>query len=246
MVLKTISIKELNINSIRPNLENLNMGGSKITIIGKPGSGKSVLIKHLLYSKQHIIPTGIVISGSEDSNRFYSSLFPDLFIFDKYNKEVIENFIKRQKMARQHLSNPWGVLVMDDCMDDVKIFNDPLMQGLFKNGRHWNMLAIFANQYVFDFKHSIRTNIDGIFIFRDTNQSNREKIYKNFASIIPSYSIFCQLMNEMTTDYTCIYINNQIQSNEWTDAVFYFKAEQVPDFSFGCDDYLHFAEKRQA
>jgi hypothetical protein len=108
------------------------------------------------------------------------------------------------------------------------------------------MLAIFANQYVFDFKPAIRTNIDGVFIFREPNQSNREKIYRNFASIVPSYPIFCQLMNELTSDYTCIYINNQIQSNEWTDAVFYFKADHhVPDFKFGCDDYLQFAETRQ-
>jgi tRNA U34 5-carboxymethylaminomethyl modifying GTPase MnmE/TrmE len=68
-----ITIKELNIESIRPNFESMttNLGGSKISIIGKPGSGKSVLIKQLLYAKKHIIPTGLVISGSEDSNKFY-------------------------------------------------------------------------------------------------------------------------------------------------------------------------------
>jgi hypothetical protein len=245
---KTISIKELNIDSIRPNPESLesNLGGSKITIIGKPGSGKSVLIKQLLYSKKHLIPVAMAISGSEDSNKFYEKIIPSLFIYDRYRKDVLENFIKRQKHAKEHLKNPWAVLVMDDCMDDVKIFNDPLLQGLFKNGRHWNMLAIFANQYVFDFKPNIRTNIDGVFIFREPNQSNREKIYKNFASIIPTYSIFCQLMNDLTQDYTCIYINNQIQSNEWTDCVFYFKADpNIPDFKFGCPDYLKFAEERQ-
>lgn len=242
----SITINELNIESIRPNFESMttNLGGSKISIIGKPGSGKSVLIKQLLYAKKHIIPTGLVISGSEDSNKFYSDIFPDLFIFEKYRKEVVENVIKRQKLAKEHLPNAWSVLVMDDCMDDVKIFNDPLMVGLFKNSRHWNMLSIFANQYVFDFKPVIRSNIDGVFIFREPNQANRDKIYKNFASIIPCYKTFCQLMDQLTTDYTCIYINNQIQSNKWTDCVFYFKAQQVPDFKFGCDDYWQFADTR--
>jgi dephospho-CoA kinase len=111
---KTISIKELNIDSIRPNMESLksNLGGSKITIIGKPGSGKSILIKHLLYAKKHVIPTGIVISGSEDSNKFYSTLFPDLFIYDKFKKEIVENFVKRQKLAKDLLPNAWACLVM--------------------------------------------------------------------------------------------------------------------------------------
>lgn len=244
---KTIVIKELNLDIIRPNLESIktSLGGSKISIIGKPGSGKSVLIKHLLYSKKHLFPAGLVISGSEDSNRFYSTIFPDLFIYESYRKDVVKNFIDRQKLAKKHLPNAWSVLVMDDCMDDVKIFNDPLMVGLFKNSRHYNMLSIFANQYVFDFKPVIRTNIDGVFIFREPNQASREKIYKNFASIIPTYTIFCKLMDELTQDFSCLYINNQVQSNEWTDCVFYFKAEHVPDFKFGCDDYWQFAETRK-
>jgi len=241
-----IQIRELNIDSIRPNLDSMKttLGGSKIAIIGKPGSGKSVLIKNLLYAKKHLFPIGMVVSGSEDSNHFYSRIFPDLFIYDKYRKDVIENFIDRQKVAMRYLPNAWAVLVMDDCMDDVKIFNDPLWVGLFKNSRHWNMLSIFANQYVFDFKPVIRTNIDGVFIFREPNHANREKIWTNFASIIPK-PVFYKMMDDLTTDFTCIYINNQEQSNTWTDCVFYFKAQQVPDFQFGSEDYINFARTRQ-
>ncbi|ASZ85012.1 032R [Cherax quadricarinatus iridovirus] len=246
-----IQIKELDINSIRPNVESMktDIGGMKIAIIGKPSSGKSVLIKHLLYAKKHLIPVGMVISGSEDSNGFYSKIFPQLFIYEKYKKDVVKNFIERQKLSKKyHLPNSWSVLVMDDCMDDVKVFNDPLIQGLFKNGRHWNMLALFANQYVLDFKPAIRTNLDGIFIFREPNNSNREKIYKNFASVIPTFKIFCHLMDKLTVDYTSIYIKNQLNNtrNEehWTNYVFYFKAQIVPDFTFGCDDYIRFSEDR--
>ncbi len=245
--LKKILLQELNVNMIRPNTESLksNLGGTKITIIGKPGSGKSMLIKYLLYCKRHIIPAGVVISGSEESNRFYSTMFPKSFIYVKYKKELIENVKQRQKLAKDHLDNSWLVLVMDDCMDDVKIFNDPVMIGLFKNSRHWNLFSIFANQYVFDFKPVIRTNIDGIFIFREPNQTNREKIYKNFASIIPSYKIFCAIMDQITNDYTCIYINNQLHVNDWTECVFWLKAQMVEDFKFGSEDYWEFARMRE-
>ena len=49
-------------------------------------------------------------------------------------------------------------------------------------------------------------------------------------------------MDELTTDFTCIYINHQEQSNNWTDCVFYFKAQQVSDFEFGSEDYINFAK----
>lgn len=246
----TTIVKELDIETLVPNVESMktDKGGTKICIIGKPGTGKSILIKDIIYSKKDIIPVGIVISGSEDSNKFYETFFPKLFIYEKYNKDIIERFIERQKIAKDKFDetlNPWGLLVMDDCMDDVKIFNDPLMIGLFKNSRHWAMMSIFACQYVFDFKPVIRSNIDGTFIFREPNIITREKIWKNFASIIPTFKLFNQLMDEITNDYTCLYVDNFTQSNDWHDCVYYYKAKKRPDFDFGCPDYWKFAQTRE-
>lgn len=245
-----LEIKELNLDMIVPNVESIktDKGGSKICIIGKPGSGKSVLIRDIVYSKRNIIPIGMVISGSEDSNNFYERFFPKLFINEKYEKEAVKKFIMRQKVAKKHFKEPltpWSLLILDDCMDDVKIFNDPMMIGLFKNSRHWDMLSIFACQYVFDFKPVIRSNIDGVFIFREPNKVNREKIWKNFASIIPTFPLFCAIMDYITTDHMCLYINNFTSSNDWKECVFYYKAKIRPDFKFGCQEYWDFAKQRE-
>lgn len=246
VVYDKISIRELDLNMIRPNTESIktNLGGTKLTVIGKPGSGKSFLIKSLLASKQHIIPVGMVISGSEDTNRFYQSMFPNAFIFENFKMSHIESIQKRQKYAMTNLPNPWAVLIMDDCMDDVKIFNDPKMIGLMKNSRHWSLLTIISTQYCLDFKPVIRTNIDGVFIFRESNLTNREKLYRNFASIIPTYNLFEMLMNEITTDFNCLYIHNQSTSNNWQDCCFYYKAPRIDDFKFGCDEFWKFSDTR--
>jgi energy-coupling factor transporter ATP-binding protein EcfA2 len=244
--LARIELQELNLNMIRPNDDSVKTtaGGTKLTIIGKPGSGKSVLIKALLYAKRHLIPVGTVISGSEDTNQFYSKLFPQLFVYEKFKLSIIESVQKRQKLAKEQLSNSWAVLICDDCCEDVKVFSDPLMVGLMKNSRHWNLMTIFANQYVFDFKPVIRQCIDGVFIFREPNMSSRKKIYDNFASIIPSFPLFCQILDDITTDYTCLYIHNQTSSNNWRECVYYYKAPLIDDFAFGCDEYRQFAQER--
>lgn len=241
------SIKELDLETIRPNAESIgtSKGGSTIVVIGKRGSGKSLLIKHLLYSKKHIIPVGLVISGTERVNRFYEQIFPDVFIHDEYTPQLLATFVKRQEHAKKYLPNPWLALVLDDCMDDTKLFKEKTFRGLFKNGRHWDVFAIFANQYVLDFGPDLRTNIDGVFIFRETNLANRKKIYENFASIVPTFEIFCKLMDTFTENYQCIYIDNQSNSSNWTDCVFYFKADpDLPSFTFGVSDSLHFAATR--
>jgi hypothetical protein len=235
---------------IVPNYESIreNKGGSKYCIIGKPGSGKTTLTEDIIYSKLDLIPVAEVISGSEDSNSFYSQFFPKLFVHEKYDKETIEKFIQRQKLAISNFktpTTPWALLIMDDCMDNTKIFSDPLLIGLFKNSRHWKMMSLFICQYVLDFKPVIRSSLDGVFIFREPNVSNREKLWKNFASIIPTFSLFCKIMDDITVDHTCLYIDNFTTTNNWQDCVYYYKATRRPPFKFGCLDYRIFAEQRE-
>jgi len=220
-------------------------GGSKIVVVGKPGTGKSSLIKGLLYSKKHIFPIGMAMSGSEDTNHAFAEIMPSTFVYNDYDEEKIKDFIKRQKLARQHLPNPWGVIILDDCTDDPRVFNKPLQNALYKKGRHWKMLYLLSLQYAMDVKPQIRTNIDGIFILREPIESNREKLYRNFASIIPTYELFCDLMNQLTEDYHAIYIHNATRSNNWKDCVFYWKAKLPPHgWKFGCPEYWDFHHQR--
>ena len=249
MTTTTIKIKELNPDIIPPITSRVKdsnyMGGSKIVIIGKPGTGKSSLIRGLLYAKKHIFPVGIALSGSEDTNHDFSKIMPSTFIFNEYNETVIKDFIKRQKIANTHLDNPWAVLAIDDCTEDPKIFSKPLQNSIYKKGRHWKCMYILSLQYAMDVKPNIRTNVDGVFILREPIETNREKIYKNYASIIPTYDLFCSIMDDVTQDYTALYIHNASTVNDWTECVFYWKSPVVPaDWKFGCEEYWQFHRDR--
>ncbi len=245
-----IEIKELDVNTIEPSIEHaldptyVN-GGHKITVIGRPGSGKTYLITSLLYEKRASFPVGLVMSGTEDSNHHYSNIFPSLFVYNRLDIPVLKRFINRQKLARKYLENSWALLLLDDCMDDPRMFNSPLFQGLYKNGRHWNMLFIMSMQYCMDIKPVIRTNVDGVFILREPSVRTRKLIYENYAGIIPTFSLFCAVLDQITTDFTALYINNRIQSNNWQDCVFWYRGKDVPNnFRFGSTDYHRFNRTR--
>lgn len=243
-----IAIRELDVDMLSPskaNIYNKEVSSSKQLLIGRSGSGKSTIIKSLLYEKSDVVPVGLVMSGTEDTNGFYGEFMPSTFVYNKLDNEKVKQLIVRQKIAKKHLKVPWAVLLIDDCMDDPKMFNTPLYTGLMKHSRHWGLWTIFASQYVCDMKPSLRSNIDGVFILREPSVRNRKIIYDNFASVIPSFDMFCRIMDAVTTDYAALYIHNRSMSNDWKDCVYWYKAKEIPKgWKFGCKDVWKFHKQR--
>jgi hypothetical protein len=210
----------------------------------------TTLIKSILYSKKHIFPVAMVMNGSEDSNFAYAGqnndgFIPSTFVYNEYNEEKLKDFIKRQKIAKKHLENPWAVLLIDDCTDDTKVLHKPLQQALFKRGRHFKMLYLLSLQYAMDVKPVIRCNVDGIFILREPILKNRKSLWENYASIVPDFSIFCQLMDKLTDDYCCLYIQNVAGTNNFLDCIYWYKAKPLPEnWQFGSDVYIDHHNQR--
>jgi len=237
-------IKELDINTLRP--LSVADDGVRYAMIGKPGTGKSSIIKSYMYAKRHIFPIGVFCSGTEDSTQFFGKHVPDLFLHP-LSTTLMSSIIRRQKIAKQYLENPWSLFIADDCMDNVSIFNSKESHWLFKNLRHIKLSYILSLQYSIDIKPALRSCIDGTFILRETNEKFRKNLYENYASVIPTYHEFKQLMDQMTGNYTSLFINNRSLSNNVEDCVFYYKADLSridPNFKFGAPEYHQYAESR--
>lgn len=96
--------------------------------IGRRRTGKSTLVRDLLYHHQNM-PIGTVISGTEESNGLYGKMVPQIFIYGEYTAAILDRYVKRQKMVmakiqqeqnagRQSRIDPRSFLILDDCMYD--------------------------------------------------------------------------------------------------------------------------------
>jgi hypothetical protein len=221
--------------------------GPVVVLIGRRDTGKSYLVRDLLFYHQDI-PIGTVISGTEAGNGFYSSHVPKLFIHDEYNTAIIENILKRQKTVLKQVKkevdqykksniDPRAFVILDDCLYDATWTRDKMMRLLFMNGRHWKVMLIITMQYPLGIPPNLRTNIDYVFILREPYIANRKRIWENYAGMFPTFESFAQVMDQCTENFECLVINNNAKSNKLHDQVFWYKAERHADFKLGSKEF---------
>ncbi len=249
---RTQEIHELDLSTMKPCSPDDFKNSSKNITIGRPGSGKTTLLKSIMYAKKHIFPVAQVFSGSESQTGFFGEFIPSSFIYttlDIKNLTPLENFMKRQHIAKTHLEpigkgySPMCINIIDDLTYDNKYLKSVCANKLFKNGRHYRMMHILSLQFSLDIPSVLRGCIDKIFIMKEGNSNMRKRLYENYGSCVENQSDWNDLMDGLTDNYSAMVINNSSQSSVVEDNILYYKADinAIPkDWKFGCKDYWDF------
>jgi ATPase subunit of ABC transporter with duplicated ATPase domains len=123
-------LRKFDINMLKDRCEIDSRKSPMIVVIGKKDTGKSFLVRDILYNTQQDFPVGTVISGTEVANEFFQHMVPSKFIHDKYSPQIVMNVIKRQMNVKQNRNkaknagggqssiDPRAFLILDDCLYD--------------------------------------------------------------------------------------------------------------------------------
>ena len=208
--------------------------GPIVVMIGRRGTGKSMLVKDLMYHHQDV-PQGIVISGTELGNHFYAPLAPKAFIFHEYESTLVENLFRRQLHVlqpenRHEAPDARVFLLLDDCMYDDSWSRDKLMRCVFMNGRHWKIMCVITMQYPLGVPPVLRTNIDFAFLLFAPTMGERRRLYDNYASCFESFEAFNAVFNQTTAHFECMVVCFSAHSNDLSDLIKYYKAVERPNY----------------
>jgi hypothetical protein len=224
-----LDIKKFDIKKIKHN---------KIYIlIGKRNSGKTYLLKYILFHMQ-AIPIGIIVSRTEYMNKSYKRFAPAAIFKHEYSDKLLAQFVSRQMDETDRYEeeiekygysniNPEAFLIFDDCLDDTKWCTNVDIKFIFYNGRHAKITFFLCMQHPMGIPPSLRTQADYVFIFNDENIDNRQRIYKQYCGMFPSFAIFNKVMKQLTGDYQCIVVDNTDPTAKTvSEKVFYYKAPE--------------------
>lgn len=204
--------------------------------IGKRNTGKSYCLKDIM-SYHRDIPVGVVISPTEKVNGYFSQFVPRILVYEEVSPETLKKFVERQTSVsaeRKRELKKYGnsqidsraFLVLDDCLYDKRWIDNIYVRSLFMNGRHINTFFLITLQFSLGLPPVLRNNIDYVFIFRNNIRAEREKIYKHYAGMFPTFEAFEQVMQQTTENFECLVIDNKTQSNKLEDQVYWYKAQE--------------------
>lgn len=230
------------------------VGDNKVIIfIGKRHTGKSILVLDYLYHNQDL-PMGTCVSPTDEYNKTFSGKVPDMFIHEEFTPELLEKFVHRQKIiTKRKTSDPQyrevdnrAFLIFDDCLYDAKNWiNDKNIRFIFMNGRHVGITFLLTMQYLLGIPPNLRSNVDYIFVCKETKTNIKRKLHEYYAGMFPTFEMFNQVLSECTKDYGCLVIDNTTSSDKLEDQVFWYRADMAPLKRFKlCDDIFWKAPQR--
>ena len=205
-----------------------------IIIVGKRGTGKSVMQRDLLYHLAQKLDFGLAMTPTEESAETFRQHMPDSWIYNSFSTSKVESMLNMQRELVKEKKARSLFIVLDDCMYDKKILKGLAIRDLFMNGRHLNVTMCNAVQYVMDMGPDLRTQVDYVFALRENIIANKNKLWKYFFGMFEKYEDFAKVMDKCTENHSCIVMDNTTGSCNVEECIFWYKADiNVPEFKIG-------------
>jgi len=234
---------------ILPNLtefdpETIKLDGT-VVAVGKRRTGKSWVFRNLMYLMKDKIPAGIVISQTDELNKFWRQYIPAKYIYAKYEPEILDAVFKRQKKilndnaltdAEKDKAAPFFVL-LDDVISDQRLKYDSNLMELFVAGRHYRLFVLITTQYAKAITPTLRGNTDYCFIMKTIQQRQREALWEDFGDFLTK-DAFAQILDAYTEDNEVLVIDTCPEHTvDPLDMLFWWKAADPGDFMIGSAEY---------
>jgi AAA15 family ATPase/GTPase len=136
-------------------------------IVGQPESGKSNLIKYLVYEFLINHPIDLVFVFTKTDYDDDYDYIDNRRIYTSFNIESIKKIIKfLENYKRKYDKHVDTILIFDDCIDDQS--KTQLFRDLVYNHRHLSITIFYAVQYLAgNLPKKFRSCVSNAYIFKD-------------------------------------------------------------------------------
>jgi hypothetical protein len=204
-------------------------------LIGPRNTGKSVLLKDLLYKTQNHYDFAMAMTKTVSTVEMLQEFIPHKLIFTNgYDFDFGERFLLTCEKTIKEGKQRHSVLILDDCMFNNKVMKTDTQKDLHLNGRHYNTCIFNTTQYCMIIPNDIRTNIDYIFALRENIMSNKKRLFEYFFGMFANFSEFNKVFTACTKNYGCLVLDKTKPTSSLSECMRWYVADpKVPQFKLG-------------
>lgn len=213
-------------------------------LFGRRRSGKSWLVRELIYRYNHLFRQVVVLTNTAD-NDFWGQYVPFRFIH-QYDSFVIARVIAHQKAIMAHnklhadepdkLINPYMALILDDIVSKDK-HHDEWLNTVFYEGRHSNISIFITTQHPRALPPGVRSNADVAVIFPMWSESDQDTIWKQYCTFFQDRRDFKLMLLQYTQNQSCVVCFLGDPSINQKQCLYWYKAEEPPQFYTSAAEY---------
>lgn len=228
--------------------------GRVICVIGRSGSGKTMVTRDILYRIARHSHVGLVFSATENVNGTYSSFVPPCLIYTEFREDKVFDLLDvqaKKRKAREGMvqdiasyvrmgrtqdaqrlkqqlaereARERAFIVIDDLAFSQATFNNEAMKTILFNSRHYNLMTIISVQYSMLLSTALRANLAFVFVAREPIVANRARLYQHFFGVFPSPQDFERVFSTCTTGHDFCVLDNTSRSMDPNKCVSWFRA----------------------
>lgn len=213
--LNSITIKKFDINKIKQS--------SNMLIIGKKKTGKTTLVKDILYklSKQKFDYGNLYTTYDHNYSNIYGKMVPKEFTFDEFSSNALKNIIQYSLKYK----NKKGFVIYDDCLYNNNDKKDDNIKFSILNNYRIGITNIIISQDS-NFPPFIRTNIEYIFL-KNPSPYEYKELYEKFGGFLPKMDHFIRLLRSASKGYGYLVISNCDNNFYWYEAKIHNNYEYI-------------------
>jgi hypothetical protein len=221
-----------------------------VVAIGKRRTGKTWVFRNIMYEFRHKFQAGLVISQTDELNKFWQQYIPKQYIFNRYDPEILQAVFRRQKKILNDVNKtdeekdaeaPFFIL-LDDVISDQRLKYDEALMELFVAGRHYRLFVLITTQYAKAVTPILRGNTDFCIMMKCLQQRQLEAMWEDFGSFLTK-DAFAQIVNAYTEDNECLIVNTCPDTEvDPLSMLTWWKAEDPGEFHMGSEEYWRSAE----
>lgn len=206
-----------------------------VVFIGATGSGKTALMIDMMYHLRHEYSKAVVICGSKETEKDFARVVPDLFIWDTLDIDRLSAVYEKQEIDVYTGRSQPLLVVLDDFMYQSRsLQKTELINRIFMNGRHANILFFVSMQYCKSLSPTLRQQTRMAFVLGEKNPANRVRVFDAFNTCFPNKNEFDAVMCSLTVNWQAMVLSNMAtNSTAIEDNVFWYRAELGRRFNFG-------------